>query len=161
MNTENGVNGPNFKRRPSMEINISHLTWNHALPNPAGLARHSSIYSIFTGDCDMENDGILGIILHCLKAYNVVIKSDFYTFSIILLDVHVIRGQSQDRAFREHARISLNLAHREPGMLFCLASIKQTAKQFRLTWSNWLVKLTGQIDWVRMIRKGSQKSFSC
>ena len=42
-----------------------------------------------------------------------VIKSDFYTFSIILLDVHVIRGQSQDRAFGEHARISLNLAHRE------------------------------------------------
>ena len=42
-----------------------------------------------------------------------VIKSDFYTFSIILLDVHVIRGQSQDRAFREHARISLNLAHRD------------------------------------------------
>ena len=41
-----------------------------------------------------------------------VIKIDFYTFSIILLDVHVIRGQSQDRAFREHARISLNLAHR-------------------------------------------------
>ena len=42
-----------------------------------------------------------------------MIKSDFYTFSIILLDVHVIRGQSQDRAFGEHARISLNLAHRE------------------------------------------------
>ena len=42
-----------------------------------------------------------------------MIKSDFYTFSIILLDVHVIRGQSQDRAFREHARISLILAHRE------------------------------------------------
>ena len=41
-----------------------------------------------------------------------MIKSDFYTFSIILLDVHVIRGQSQDRAFGEHARISLNLAHR-------------------------------------------------
>ena len=41
-----------------------------------------------------------------------MIKSDFYTFFITLLDVHVIRGQSQDRAFREHARISLNLAHR-------------------------------------------------